>query len=279
MAWIDEHVAFPSTMVDRITPAPTDKTLSDAATWTGCDDQAAVETEAFSQWIIEEAFSSGRPAWEAGGAVFVNDVAPYERMKLRLVNGTHSMLAYAGFLSGCRHVRDVMADPALTALVERHIKAATATLGSISGVDFVSYGQSLMTRFANPAISHETYQIAMDGTEKLPQRILEPAVYALEHGQPLRPFAFAIAAWMRYCLGRRDDGKTYALRDPRESEIEANIASIDMRDVPKVLQSLPGFFPSPLLKSQAWLDAVETTFDMMIEHGLADATRRELNAG
>lgn len=276
--WIEADVAFPSTMVDRITPAPTDGTRSEAATLIGCDDHAAVEAEAFSQWVVEEKFPTGRPSWEAGGALFVDNVAPYEQMKLRMLNGAHSMLAYAGFLSGCTYVRDVMADDALAALVERHMQAAAQTLEPLSGIDFADYAQSLLTRFRNPAIAHETYQIAMDGTEKLPQRILEPAVHAIEHGRDCRPFAFAVAAWMRYGLGRRDGGEAYALRDPREAEIAANIRNVDAREIPAALHNLPGLFPARLLQDQAWLNAVQSIFDKMLQNGMAEAIRIELNA-
>ena len=278
MAWIEDNVAFPSTMVDRITPAPTDQTLQDAADLTGCDDRAAVETEAFCQWVIEEKFTAARPLWEAGGALFVDDVAAYERMKLRMMNGPHSMLAYAGFLRGHVLVRDVMADPLLAMLVDRHMRAAAATLEPIKGIDYDDYRQMLLARLANPSISHETYQIAMDATEKLPQRILEPAVHALEHDQPLRPFAFAIAAWMRYCIGRREDGRIYDLRDPREAEIKTKITTVDARETPRALFGLPDLFPDRLLRNQAWCNQVQSIFRGMLENGVAQAIQQEANA-
>ncbi|AXS39714.1 mannitol dehydrogenase family protein [Breoghania sp. L-A4] len=247
-AWIETSVAFPATMVDRITPAVTPAALADTARMTGRDDQAAIETEVFTQWVIEDHFPQGRPNWEAGGAIFVADVAPYERMKLRMLNGTHSMLAYAGFLAGHTLVRDAMADPALSALVTRHLKAAAATLAPLPGIDLTAYAASLAARFRNPSIAHETYQIAMDGTEKLPQRLLQPALVAMEQRQDIRPFAFAVACWMRYCLGRTDDGVAYALRDPREQHIQAALARVDTRDpaaIAGTLHALPGVFPAP----------------------------------
>ena len=199
-------------------------TLDEAERRTGCADLGAVETEAFSQWVIEDRFTAGRPAWETGGAIFVDDVAPYERMKLRMLNGTHSMAAYTGFLSGRRYVRDVMADEALAQLVARHLRAAAGTLAPLAGIDLDDYARALAERFANPAIAHETYQIAMDGTEKLPQRLLAPAAELAARGGDLRPFAFAVAAWMRYALGRTDAGEAFTLRDPRENEIARAVA-------------------------------------------------------
>ena len=163
---IATDVAFPSSMVDRITPARTDDTLALAQDLIGQRDAAAIECEAFRQWVIEDHFPTGRPNWEAGGAIFAPDVTPYEAMKLRMLNGSHSMLAYAGFLCGHTYVRDVMADPALSTLVDRYLKAAAATLDPLDGVDFDTYAQDLAERFRNTHLGHETYQIAMDGSEK-----------------------------------------------------------------------------------------------------------------
>lgn len=254
--WIADMVPFPSTMVDRITPAPTDATRADAARFLGCEDLAAVETEPFTQWVIE-GFSGPRPEWEAGGAIFVPDVAPFEKMKLRMLNGAHSMIAYAGFLNGKRYVRDVMADAGLTGLVRRHLQSAAAALEPLPGIDYADYADALVARFANPSIAHETYQIAMDGTEKLPQRILEPAQEALTRGGDIGPFAFAVACWMRYCLGRKDTGETYPLRDPRELEIAAAIRdSRTASDICLALHSLPRLFPERLRDDPIWRSCV-----------------------
>ncbi|MEO0943428.1 MAG: mannitol dehydrogenase family protein [Pseudomonadota bacterium] len=216
-----EHVAFPSSMVDRITPASTQALIHEVAAETGAKDRVPVETEAFSQWVIEERFSNGRPGWEAAGALLVPEVAPYEKMKLRMLNGAHSMLAYAGYLSGKTFVRDVMADPHLAALVDHHMQAAAQTLDPIPGVDFSDYRNALLARFRNPYLAHETYQIAMDGSQKLPQRIFAPAVDAIVREQDVSAFAFATAAWLQYTHGQREDGSTHDLRDPREAELTA----------------------------------------------------------
>ena len=277
--WIADHVPFPATMVDRITPATTEATLRDAEALTGRVDLAAVETEPFSQWVIEDRFvggPAGRPAWEAGGAIFAADVVPYERMKLRMLNGTHSMMAYAGFLAGRDYVRDVMADPFLAGLVDRHLRAAAGTLAPLPGIDFADYAAALAARFRNPAIAHETYQIAMDGTEKLPQRLLEPALFALEHGQSLRPFAFAVAAWMRYCTGRSDTGEPYALRDPRGAEIEQALAGVRAaEDMAASLLALPGLFPLALTENNGWRTEIVGILKIMVERGMAAAIETE----
>lgn len=275
--WIAEHIAFPSSMVDRITPASTAETLAEAERQTGCIDLAAVESEPFIQWVIEDHFPSGRPHWEAGGALFVADVAPYERMKLTMLNGSHSMLAYSGFLSGHRYVRDVMGDAALASLVSRHLRAAGAVLPTLPGIDAGDYAKALLQRFRNPAIAHETYQIAMDGTQKLPQRIFQPALAALERGGDMRPFAFATAMWMRYCLGRTDNGTGYALRDPREAEIGAVLASANENAVAisGALHDLPGFIPTELSATPAWRAGIEEVLGVVLSEGVLTAIQQE----
>lgn len=277
--WIEAEVAFPSSMVDRITPAPTDKTLADAQRFSGRLDLAAVETEPFTQWAIEDRFSSGRPQWEAGGALFVEEIAPYERMKLRMLNGTHSMLAYCGYLSGCTYVRDVMQRPDLALLVDRHLAAARSTLPPVAGIDLVQYAADLRVRFANPAIAHATYQIAMDGTEKLPQRLFQPALELLARGDGIRAFAFAFAAWMRYCLGRTDEGATYALRDPREAQIAAALRDArDAAGISGALHALPRFVPPSLVQNRIWRAEAENALGGMLAGGMAAAVRAEATA-
>jgi len=277
--WIADTIAFPSSMVDRITPAPTNETAEEALRQTGCNDRAAVETEPFVQWIIEDSFPSGRPAWEAGGALFVPDVAPYERMKLTMLNGSHTMLAYAGFLSGRPFVRDVMADPDFRVLVTRHHRAAANLMEPLSGVDFEDYASALSDRFANPAIAHETYQIAMDGTQKLPQRIFQPAADAIAMDQNPRPFAFAAAMWMRYCLGRHDDGITYALRDPRAEELTAAIGNSEGSavSISDAIHGLPHLIPERLASEPVWRAHVEDVLSGALDQGCPAVIRREVS--
>ncbi len=243
---IASEVAFPATMVDRITPRSTETTFADATRLIGAEDLAAIETEPFAQWVIEDHFPAGRPAWEAMGATFTRDVRPYEAMKLRMLNGSHSMLAYAGFLSGKTYVRDVMADPALAALVRRHLKAAAASLPE-GDLDLEGYAAALIARFENPAIAHATAQIAMDGSQKMPQRIFAAACDTLAAGGDITAFAFATAAWMRYTLGRDDAGASYNLNDPRADEITAALAGAeDGGAIFDALAALPDLIPTEL---------------------------------
>lgn len=276
-AYIREHVPFPSTMVDRITPASTETTYEDAKSLTGFDDLAAVETEPFTQWVIEDRFIAGCPDWAAAGVIFADNVEPYEKMKLRMLNGAHSMLAYSGFVAGYKYVRDVMGDAALAKLVARQMQAAAATLDPVPGVDLDQYAADLQERFANPAIAHLTYQIAMDGTQKLPQRLIEPAIQTLRSGGSLDAYAFAVAAWMRYCLGMTETGETYALRDPREAEITALLdgAGRDAGSIVDRLMSLPGLFPEQLGGVPQWRAAVQSKLESILADGMRAAIDRE----
>ncbi len=274
--WIAGNVAFPSTMVDRITPERTPVTIADARKLTGFEDLAAIETEPFSQWVIEDNFPTGRPAWEAGEAIFVNDGAPSENRTPRMLNGAHSMLAYTGFLSGKKFVSDVMQDPDLARLVRRHIAAAAGTLDPLPGIDLDDYAASLIERFTNRNIAHETYQIAMDGTEKLPQRIFQPTVTALKRGQSLDAFAFATAAWMRYCFGHLDSGETYDLRDPRQIQIAKGLQRLNSpKDRAEFLFSLESFFPDELLSAAGWRDKVISNLIRMTGKGIRAAVIHE----
>jgi fructuronate reductase len=261
-------------MVDRITPASTDATYVDVQDLLGCRDLGAVETEPFSQWVIEDQFTSGCPAWEAGGAIFVNDVQPYELMKLRMLNGAHSMLAYMGVMMGCIYVRDVMAQPDLAQLVDRHMRAAQATLPQLPGVNLDDYRGELLARFANSAIAHRTDQIAMDGTEKLPQRILVPAMETLAAGRDISAFAYAVAAWMFFCV--KQTGSGIPLNDPRENEIFASLESAGTAEqVSTALHGLPGLFPPSLLGSCVWRDRLIEKLEAMLQNGILHAIYQE----
>jgi fructuronate reductase len=264
--WIEENVPFPSTMVDRITPASTEATYRDAERLTGRQDLAAIETEPFTQWVIEDDFANGRPQWEKAGALMVENVSAYEKMKLRMLNGAHSLLAYLGYIGGYEFIREVMDDPGLAGIARRHMTAAAATLDPVPGIDLADYADELIARFANKAIAHRTYQIAMDGTQKLPQRLLEPATEALAKGHKAETYAIAVAAWMRYAIGEDRNGERYDLRDPRAAEIASILAKVprDGAAISKALFGLPGLFPAALISNTAWTADVADKLSVLI---------------
>lgn len=273
--WIAARVSFPATMVDRITPASTPATADSARALTGHDDAAAVETEPFTQWVIEDNFCAGRPGWEQTGALFVRDVAPYEQMKLRMLNGAHSMLAYSGQLAGRAYVRDVMADPAHAALVRAHLAAAAATVQGLT-LDLDAYARALSDRFCNPAIAHATAQIAMDGTQKLPQRITAPALEALAAGTPVRPFAFALAAWVAWLAQRDADGQPVPVDDPKAAALAAAVAR---QTTPAgLIAALAGVCPDILpeaLTTGPFGAALRDLVGMILAEGMAAVIARE----
>lgn len=243
-----DNVTFPATMIDRITPASTDETRRDAAAALGVTDEAAIETEPFTQFVVEDDFADGRPAWEAGGAVFVDDVGPHEMMKLRMLNGAHSFMAYLGQLHGLEYVRDVSGDPQIAARVNAYMAAAQATLPPVPGVDLSQYAKELMARYRNPAIAHRTRQIAMDGTQKLPQRIFAPALKVQAAGGDVAPFAEVIGLWMAYAAR---EAKTGTLDDPLADRVAA--ADGDPAQLAKVIG-----VPEPLASGPFMEQAVRT---------------------
>ncbi|CAO3435985.1 mannitol dehydrogenase family protein [Azospirillum doebereinerae] len=222
--WVAERVAFPNSMVDRIVPATTDADRARVAAALGQADAWPVVTEPFSQWVVEDRFPTGRPAWEREGVEMVADVHPYETMKLRLLNASHSTLAYLGSLAGYETVSDTMADPAFLRLVRGLMDEAGATLRMPPGTDLERYKDALVERFRNPALRHRTAQIAMDGTQKLPQRLLGTIRDRLAAGAPIDRLALGVAGWMRHVSGTDEQGRPIDLHDPlagRLAEITA----------------------------------------------------------
>jgi fructuronate reductase len=222
-SWIAQHVTFPSTVVDRIVPATTAVDRNDAAAYLGLDDEAAVVTEPFSQWVIEDRFTAPRPAWEKAGAILTDDVAPYEAMKLRLLNGSHSALAYLGLLAGYQHVADFVALDVVAAYIKAFMDVEVrATLSQPAGFDVEEYQRQLLHRFANPGLRHRLRQIAMDGSLKLPPRLVGTVIDLRIGGHRPRLTALAIAAWMRFVSARVDDAaRRLAVDDPAAPRIVA----------------------------------------------------------
>jgi len=220
--WIGREIAFPSTMVDRIVPATTAADIADNDAALGVADAACVVHEPFAQWVIEERFANGRPAWEAGGALFVDHVDAYEAMKLRLLNASHSAFAYLGFLAGHEFIYEVAAQPEFVAFMQRFTAdEVTPALVPPHGVDIAAYRETLVRRFANPALPHRTQQVAMDGSQKLPQRILATIRDNLAANRPIDLSALAVAGWMRYAYGEDERGARIDIADPLRDEFAA----------------------------------------------------------
>lgn len=221
--WLDKACTFPSTMVDRIVPATTPEDRAQIAAQIGLVDDAAVMTEPFSQWVIEDRFAGPRPRWEQVGAQLVADVRPFETAKLRMLNGAHSLLAYAGLARGHSFVHQAIADPHLRTLTEQLLRdEAAPTVTPASGQDLTAYADALMARFANPALDHKLIQIAMDGSQKLPQRWLETLEQQRQRGRTCPAILSGIAAWIAHLRG--DNGP---VDDPRARALNQAVGQPD----------------------------------------------------
>lgn len=221
--WIAREAEFPATMVDRIVPATKPEDLARVEAITGRADAAPVLHEPFRQWVIEDRFVGGaRPDLGAVGVQLVFDVTPFEHMKLRMLNGTHSALAYLGYLSGLETIADCMGEAVFRDFV-RHLWRAEImpTLTPLPGEDLGAYADALLARYSNGAIRHRTWQIAMDGSQKLPQRILGTLADNLCAGRNASGLLLVVAAWMRYVGGVDEAGRTIDIRDPLADRLRA----------------------------------------------------------
>ncbi|MFP5371112.1 MAG: mannitol dehydrogenase family protein [Actinomycetes bacterium] len=219
-AWVERSVSFPNSMVDRITPATTDDDRAEVARRFGVDDGWPVVCEPFTQWVVEERFSLGRPPLEDVGVQVVEDVEPYERMKLRLLNASHQALAYLGRLAGYRLVHDAAQDP----LFERFLlgymeEEATPTLKPVHGIDLEDYRRTLIARFSNPHIRDTLARLAFDGSERLPKWLLPVVRDNLAAGGVVRRSAGVVAGWARYAEGIDEEGEPIDVADRRRDAL------------------------------------------------------------
>ncbi|AGH50138.1 D-mannnonate oxidoreductase [Sphingomonas sp. MM-1] len=256
--WIAQHGAFPETMVDRIVPATRDEDIAALAARTGLEDQAMVKTEPFSQWVIEDRFAGERPDFERFGAQITRSVAPWEDAKLRLLNGAHSGIAYLGGLAGVDFVHQFVGLAEGRGFVKALWDEAAATLSPPPGLDIPAYRAALMARFANSSLQHRTRQIAMDGSQKLPQRLLAPIAARLDRGLPVEALALAVAAWMRWQDGRDDSGAIFTVDDPLAAVTAARLAgAASPADRVAALLAIEAIFP-PRLAGDAGFRATLT---------------------
>ena len=264
-AWIEADAAFPCTMVDRITPATTPQDIDRLASSAGYLDEAAVIHEPFRQWVIETGFTDGHPDWAAAGAQFVSNVEAHELMKLRCLNGTHSALAYLGYLAGHETIADTVADRPFEALCTSLWKEEILpTLETPEGEELPRYCQSLMARYQNPAIRHRTWQIAMDGSQKLPQRILGTIADRLAQGVVPHGLCLVVAGWIRYVGGQDETGAPIDVRDPLVDSLGTATRTDD--PVGAVL-AMDSIFEPELTANAEFVDAVRTAYDQLGRDG------------
>jgi fructuronate reductase len=273
---IDRNVSFPSTMVDRIVPASTPGDRARVLAATGVVDEWPVVAEPFTQWVIEDAFCAGRPAFEAADVQMVADVAPYEAMKLRMLNASHSAIAYLGYLAGHATVAEAMADNDFEQFVAAMMSEEVIPSLSMPGsVDLAGYRDALLARFRNPRIRHQTWQIAMDGSQKLPQRLLGTIRIRLARGQHFDRLALAVAGWIRFAGGRDEAGGTIDVRDPLQQRFAA-LSAACADDVParaRAFVDIPEIFGEDLARDATFMrrigDALSSLYAMGAQRAVA----------
>ena len=276
-AWIDAHVSFPGTMVDRIVPAATEASLAEITQALGVDDPCAISCEPFIQWVVEDNFVAGRPEWEVAGVQMVEDVLPWEQMKLRMLNGSHSFLAYLGYLAGYAHINECMEDEHFREAARRLMLDEQAPTLRITDVDLTAYADSLIDRFANPALQHRTWQIAMDGSQKLPQRMLDGIRVHLERHTAWPLLALGVAGWMRYVSGTDDQGNAIDVRDPLSEKIRGIVSTSSEADRVIALLGLSEIFGHDLPQTPAFVDAIVQAYQRLVRDGARRAVIETLN--
>ena len=280
MGWIASEVRFPSTMVDRITPATTAEDIDLLARQTGYFDLAAVHHEPFRQWVIEDDFVDGvRPDWAVAGAQFVQDVTAHEMMKLRCLNGTHSALAYLGYLAGYETIADTVGNADFAAFCKylwHH--EILPTVSPPEGQELVAYTNDLMERYRNPAIRHRTWQIAMDGSQKLPQRILGTIRDRLVQGSFPEGLCLVVAAWMRYVGGLDEQGNAIDVRDPLANRLkELSAAAETNAERVAALLALSEIFETDLSGHEEFRKGVTVAYENLASRGAQKSVHAFLN--
>lgn len=270
--WIEQHVTFPSTMVDRIVPAVTQESLNKIAQVTGVQDALAVACEPFRQWVIEDNFVAGRPEWEKAGAELVNDVVPFEEMKLRMLNGSHSFLAYLGYLSGYEHICDCMEDPDFSRAARTLMLQEQAPTLQVKGEDLTRYADLLIARFENHALKHRAWQIAMDGSQKLPQRWLDSVRWHLRNESDFDLLALGIAGWMRYVSGVDEQGNSIEVIDPLLPTLNAAVgSSADGEARVKALLGIDAIFGEALANNAYFVEQITRAYQLLLDKGAKGA--------
>ncbi|GAA3627882.1 mannitol dehydrogenase family protein [Kineosporia mesophila] len=221
--WVENNVRYPCSMVDRIVPATTDADRAEAGARLGAQDAGLVVAEPFRQWVIQDDFAAGRPAWEKAGAELVADVAPYERRKIRVLNGSHSLLAYLGALRGYRTIAQAASDDDLAQAAWRLIEQDVAPTLASDGLEVLDYGRTVLERFTNPALPHLTTQVAMDGSLKLGPRLLGTIRDARAAGRMPQGAVLGVAAWMVY-VGKACQEGVLPLDDPHAQALREAVA-------------------------------------------------------
>lgn len=281
--WIRENVAFPSSMVDRIVPAMTEADHERLAAQLGARDENGVVCEPFLQWVIEDRFAGARPPLDLGGAQWTDEIEPWEAMKLRMLNGSHSFLALLGGVAGHATVDACMGDAVFARAVERlMLEEAAPTLPPLPGADIPGYSRRLLARFSNSQLKHRTAQIASDTSQKLPQRFVTPVAWHLDRRSPWPLSALVLAGWMRWIDGMDEQGKELPIADPLADQLRAIAASTQGEERVDAVLGLRAVFPESLAARPEFRTRVAAAYRAVcalgaraaVEEALSGETRR-----
>jgi mannitol 2-dehydrogenase len=259
--------------VDRIVPATTDEHRAMVKEKFGVADGWPVVTEPFKQWVVEDRFAQGRPAWEEVGAQITADVHPYETMKIRLLNASHQGLCYIGMLLGMRFADETMADPDIRKLVETMMNVeVTPLLLPVPGIDLAVYKKTLVERFGNPTLRDQLARIGTEGSARIPKFVLPSILEALPKGGPMRTLCFTVAAWFRYLNGKDDQGRDLPLNEPMADELVKRAKA--GREDPTGLLAMRQLFGDVLPKSAPFVQQVKDDLEALYRQGARAALKR-----
>ena len=274
--FIEHQTTFPKTMVDRIVPATTDEDRDEVTRLLGHRDDATVVAEPFSQWVVEDAFLVPRPAWERVGVTITDDVDSYERVKLRLLNAAHSLIAYLGALAGYDTIAQAVGDESIVAATRRLLDDdQMPTLVAPDGLDLAAYCDEVLHRFANPALGHRTTQVAMDGSQKLPQRLVGGLRERRAAGGDAVHAALLVAAWMRVLAGSNDQGEPLSVEDPMGDTIAKMVTVDDAHVAARRVLAMEDVFGAGMADDEPFVTRVADWYDALRSHGVLDTLRTE----
>ncbi|GAB1482459.1 mannitol dehydrogenase family protein [Treponema sp.] len=273
-SYIRDRVLFPNTMVDRITPTTSAKHTLDFQEKYGIIDNHPVFCEDFRQWIVENKFTKERPEWELGGARFVESAKPYEKMKIRLLNGSHSALAYLSYLIGFKYVDDAVLDLDVQGFVKGYMNEITPSVGKVPGIDLSEYKNKLVERFSNSAIKDTVIRLAEDGSRKIPNMIVEPLVDLLSSKLPTNHVAFALACWIRFLEGDDESKAHIEIVDPLKDLLTEKAQLCKNNAVPFL--STKQLFPESVSKNEAFANTVSRYLNEIRSKGSRAALRQFL---
>lgn len=278
--WLDVHVTFPSTMVDRIVPATTEVHRSIAAGELGLRDAVPVPAEPFSMWVLQDQFAAGRPSWERAGATFTDDVESYELLKLRLLNGTHSLIAYLGVLADVPTIPEAVGVPYIEAAARKLMREEyLPTIRVPVGVDVESYMENLFRRFSNTELGHRTTQVGSDGSQKLPQRVVGPAVSLSEGGQVPHLICLTVAAFLACVAPVRSPATSLArsVSDPMRRTLQEHAAAANgAADLVGTVFDGTSLFPEELTSITTFRQRVIELLEIIETRGVEPAVREAM---